>query len=95
MESDFDIPEWTLGDRLRKAREYRNITVLEMAADIERSERTIRNYETDRTQVHWLVVRRYAERTHIPMTWFLTGRPPQGVPPGTPASECYPGLRVA
>lgn len=44
------IPQWTLGDRLRKAREERSISVESMAADIDRSERTVRNYETDSTR---------------------------------------------
>jgi transcriptional regulator with XRE-family HTH domain len=94
-ESVFEIPQWTLGDRLRKAREDRGITVAEMAVEVERSERTIRNYETGATRARSPIIRRYAMRTGVPYSWFITGQPPTDVPPNTPASECYPGLVAA
>ena len=60
----------------------------EMAADIGRSERTIRNYESDATPATANVVRRYAVRTDTPVSWLMTGTTPTDVPPNTPASEC-------
>jgi transcriptional regulator with XRE-family HTH domain len=94
-EAALDIPRWTVGDRLRKARTVRGISVAEMAADIGRSVRSIHNYETDATPASLHVARRYALRTRTPLSWLLTGRPPSDVPPDTPATECYPGLEAA
>jgi transcriptional regulator with XRE-family HTH domain len=67
------IPEWTLGDRLRKARLYANVSTEEMAEDIGRTIHTISNYERDFTKAPLLVIRQYALRTGVPFEWLLTG----------------------
>jgi transcriptional regulator with XRE-family HTH domain len=68
-------PQWTVGDRLRKARTWAGITVEAMAADIGRSDRTVRNYETDATTVPLLVLRQYAICCGVDVAW-LTGELP-------------------
>jgi transcriptional regulator with XRE-family HTH domain len=70
------VPEWSLGERLRKARDWRGVSIEDMAADIGRSERTIRNYETDSTRAPLLVVKQYAMRTQVPYEWLETGHAP-------------------
>lgn len=68
------IPEFTFGDRLRKAREHAGVTTEEMAAAVDVSTRTVGNYENDRTPVRGPVVKVWAMRTGVPVEWLLTGR---------------------
>jgi transcriptional regulator with XRE-family HTH domain len=67
------IPEWSLGERLRKARAWAGVSVEQLAADIGRTSRTIRNYENDATTAPLLVLKCYAMRTRVPVRWFQTG----------------------
>lgn len=68
------VPEFTFGDRLRKAREHAGVSTDEMAVVIDVSGRTIGNYENDRTPVRGPVVKAWAMRTGVPVEWLLTGR---------------------
>ena len=70
------IPQWTLGERLRKARLWANVGLEQLAADIGRTPRTIRNYESDATTAPLLVLKRYALRTKVPVKWITTGDAP-------------------
>lgn len=67
------IPQWTLGDRLRKARQFANVSTEEMATDIGRTVHTISNYERDFTRAPLLVLRQYAMRCNVPLEWLQTG----------------------
>lgn len=69
------VPQWTVGDRLRKAREEAGIGVEQMAAQIGRNRNSITRYERSRT-VDVLVVRAYSAFTATSMTWLLTGTGP-------------------
>lgn len=69
------VPRWTVGDRLRKARIYADMTTDDMAADIGRTRRTISNYESDSTPAPVLVLRQYAMRTGVPLAWLEHGEP--------------------
>lgn len=53
-----------------------------MAAEIGRTERTIRNYEKEATPVPKLVVDHYADSTKVPLLWILNGREPDPGPDG-------------
>lgn len=64
-----NVPQWTLGDRLRKARTTAGIERPDMADDIGCTERTISSYELDQTRVPKLVIRQYALRTGVPLEW--------------------------
>lgn len=64
-----ELPKWTPGDRLRKAREHAGVTAEEMAVEIGRTARTVRNYELDATPAPLLVVRQYALRCGVPVEW--------------------------
>jgi transcriptional regulator with XRE-family HTH domain len=77
---------WTLGDRLRKARQHANVSTEEMAADVGRTVHTISNYERDFTRAPLLVIRQYALRTGVPLTWLEYGT--TSTPPTAPLSEC-------
>lgn len=95
MENAGGIPQWTLGDRLRKARETAGVSVEEMAADIGRSERTVRNYENETTRAPLLVIRQYGFRCRVPFEW-LNGGPGPDQGDTMPVTIGYPaGLRVA
>lgn len=63
------IPEWSRGDRMRKARESKGIGVQEMAHLLVRGRSTIRNYESDATSPPPHVVRRWAELCEVPVDW--------------------------
>lgn len=67
------MPEFTLGDRLRKAREWAGVSTDEMAVVIDVSSRTIGNYENDRTPVRGPVISEWALRTGVPVEWIRTG----------------------
>lgn len=81
-----NVPEWTLGDRLRKARQAANVSTEAMAADIGRTVHTISNYERDATRAPLSVVKLYAMRCQVPLEWLLG----EGLTPQVSISECYP-----
>ena len=64
--------EWTVGDRLRKAREMSRIRVGVMARHLHRDRNTINRYEHSR-RVDVLVVRAYAAITGVPFAWLEHG----------------------
>ena len=65
------VPTWTLGDRLRKAREFAGLEQGELAVRIGVSRGTVSNYELNRGQrpPKRLVVRAWAEITGVPLDW--------------------------
>ncbi len=85
------VPQWTLGERLRKAREDGNLSTDELAADIGRSERTVRNYERDATRAPLLVIRQYALRTGVSLAW-LSGDGGEGMRDISRVTLRYPAI---
>lgn len=85
------IPQWTLGDRLRKSLEHADMTVQDMAEYLETSRNTVGNYIAGRTRVPGVVMRAWAMRTDVPRLWLETGvsphapEPPKRVPDQLPA----------
>jgi transcriptional regulator with XRE-family HTH domain len=81
-------PEWTIGDRCRKARRAAGIEARELAVTLGVSPNTISNYENDRfdpkkarrTLISWALA------TGVPLAWLETGatdtpqeeQPPRG-----------------
>ena len=65
------VPTWTLGDRLRKAREFAGLEQGELADRIGISRGTVSNYELSRGQrpPKRLVLRAWAEITGVPLDW--------------------------
>ncbi|SDF98460.1 Transcriptional regulator, contains XRE-family HTH domain [Cellulosimicrobium cellulans] len=84
------IPQFTLGDRLRKARQHTGLEQVEFAEEIGISRGTILNYELDRTRPRLIVLKAWALRTGVPLEWLQTGESPrQGDPDG---GEALPRL---
>jgi transcriptional regulator with XRE-family HTH domain len=75
MATQMRIPQWTVGDRLRKAREDADLGVEEIAVLMGRNRNTVTRYERART-ADLLVVRAYSMLTNTPMEWLLTGHGP-------------------
>lgn len=67
------VPEWTLGDRLRKARTWAGLTTEELAEDLDVTSRTVTNYETDHTRPRRPVVALWALRTGVAFEWLDGG----------------------
>lgn len=83
------VPEWTVGDRLRKARESRGFDQAEFAAETGISRGTIGNYELGKTGAYKPVyMRAWAMATGVSLKWLETGvgsgapTPPTGVRQG-------------
>jgi DNA-binding XRE family transcriptional regulator len=72
------IPAWTLGDRLRKARETAGLSQAELAADIGISRASVVNYEVDRYTPSRPVLLSWALRTGVPLTWLAGAAAPGG-----------------
>jgi len=73
-EPELISPEFTIHDRLRKAREVAGLTQDELADAIEVSPRTVTRYES--VAVHALrtiVLRQWALRCGVPHAWLTQG----------------------
>lgn len=70
---DLAVPEWTLGDRLRKAREYAQIDRDEMAQRLHVTPGAISHWEGDRRRPADLldVLHKWANETRVPVQWLL------------------------
>lgn len=68
------VPPWTLGDRLRKAREFAGLKQTEMAAEIGIGRSSIINYENDQQEPPRPVLVAWALRCGVDYEW-LTGEP--------------------
>jgi transcriptional regulator with XRE-family HTH domain len=69
-----DVPEWTLGDRLRKAREVAGIRQDEIAERLGVSPATISNWETGTRHARGgeiNMVGRWARETRVSEAWLL------------------------
>lgn len=67
------IPEFTVGERMRKAREEAGLSQEEMATEIGIARRSIGRYEAG-TAVKKSVLLLYAMRTQVPVEWLETGK---------------------
>jgi transcriptional regulator with XRE-family HTH domain len=67
------IPEWTIGDRFRKARHYAALQQEDMAREFGVTPATISNWETGISQPRDLldVVRRWSELTGVEQAWIF------------------------
>mgnify|MGYP000871544667 CR=1 FL=1 len=81
--NEYHVPQWTIHDRLRKAREDAGFTQADLAALIEVSENTIGNCETGATKnPRRIVVGRWAWATKVPVEWLRDGVVPPTSPDG-------------
>lgn len=72
------VPEWTLGDRLRRARRTAGISQKKMADLLLRDVNTMSNWENDHTRPTPKLVDKWAELTEVPVWWLLGEPPPKG-----------------
>jgi transcriptional regulator with XRE-family HTH domain len=87
------IPEWTLGDRLRKAREHAGLSQTELGAEIGVSLSSVSRYEVGQFLPPRPVLLSWALCTGIDLGWLVSGgtikspssaRPPcSGIAPAT------------
>ena len=67
------VPEWTLGDRLRKAREYAGLHQQQLADEIGISRRSVSAYESSDTPPRRPVMLSWSLVTGVSLTWLQTG----------------------
>lgn len=89
------IPEWTLGDRLRKARLMAGLEQQEFADELGISRGTVHNYEMDRTRVKRPFLLAWSMRTGVPMEWLERGVLPAHSPTDGGQSEPFADLIAA
>jgi transcriptional regulator with XRE-family HTH domain len=77
MSEAYTVPEWTVGDRLRKARESAGIGVAEMALRLGVSRNTITNYEHDHRAPSLRALREWSAITGVPISWLIEGDEPE------------------
>jgi transcriptional regulator with XRE-family HTH domain len=87
---DYVVPEFTVADRLRKARQVAGIDQGRMAEILLRTRNTIGNYENGRTLPKWRVLKRWAETCHVSVGWLVTGDAQSPGPDGPGALAMYP-----
>ena len=92
------VPEWTIADRLRKAREQRGLSQqeLEDASNGDLRLRTISNYEKPQyeSERKRSTVRLWAMATGVPFEWLWNGTV-SGPSGGDSVTRWYPGDRLA
>lgn len=81
------IPEWTLGDRLRKAREAAGFEQQELAQMIGVARNTVSNAEKGKRAPRQIVLNQWSLATGVPVQWLQHGEAPR---PNDPDE----GLRV-
>jgi transcriptional regulator with XRE-family HTH domain len=77
------IPQWTLGDRLRKARESRGLTQTELSAVIGVSRRSISKYEVGEGEPGQPQLIAWALATGVALDWLEGDVRPKGFEPLT------------
>ncbi|MGO8860061.1 MAG: helix-turn-helix domain-containing protein [Acidimicrobiales bacterium] len=72
------VPQWTFGDRLRKARLHAELQLEDIAVAFRVSRVTVSKWELNKTQPSNLfqVVEGYAQLTGVSSDWLLTGTDP-------------------
>jgi transcriptional regulator with XRE-family HTH domain len=86
------VPEWTISDRLRKARELTGLDQRDFARDIGVSRGTVRNYERGiSTAPKRPILLAWAMRSGVSLDWLLDG--PQEAPHPVEPDEGLEGVR--
>jgi|GEM_PF-361537 len=88
------IPEWTIFDRLRKAREWAGFEQSELAAASGISRATISSAENGHRAPSPMTSRLWALATGVPESWILTGVVPVEEGPD-PVTHRYPNPVVS
>lgn len=94
MNSGGVVPQWTIGDRLRKARELTGLNQTPFAAQIDISTGTVQNYELAKVEPRRIVLKQWALRSGVSLKWLETGfdeESPSGSDPGGQVSPSDDG----
>jgi transcriptional regulator with XRE-family HTH domain len=67
------VPEWTVHDRLRKAREFAGLSQSELGEDVGISRRSISAYENGAATPNRPVLLSWALRCGVPLRWLNGG----------------------
>ena len=70
------IPQFTQGDRLRKARDLTGLNSYDFADEIGVSQKTISNAESERTKPRKIMLNAWGLATGVPVEWLQTGVEP-------------------
>ena len=70
------VPQFTLADRLRKARELTGLDQGQFADEVGISRTSVSNAETGTTRPMRLTLKAWAVRTGVDLDWLLTGSAP-------------------
>ena len=71
------VPEFTQGDRLRKAREMTGMKQREFASHIGVSHQTVTNAEKDHREVRKITMNAWSLATGVSVEWLQTGKAPE------------------
>jgi len=82
------IPEWTRGDRMRKALEVAGVGVAEMAEYLGVARTSCSNWMAGRVAPSKQTMRLWSMRTGVPLVWLETGT----APTDGPEPDGLPGL---
>jgi len=72
------IPEFTQGDRLRKARLIAGLTTRDFAEKIGVSQKSVNNAENDTHEVRRIVLNAWSLATGVPVEWLASGKSGEG-----------------
>lgn len=93
------VPQFTVGDRLWKAREMTGKDQTTFAAELGISRGSVSNYERSATAPKPIVLREWSRLTGVPLEWLAFGEVPGPTGPGEPAEvpdgDTSPGDREA
>lgn len=67
------VPTWTLGDRLRKARETAGLTQIELSGMLGIARNTVGNYELGESEPKAALLARWATACGVPAVWLAFG----------------------
>lgn len=84
------IPQWTRGDRMRKALHHADVSVHDMAEYLGVARNTASTWINDRIEPSTQTMRLWAIRTGVPLEWLLHGDTPSEVPQGSTYTPQYP-----
>jgi transcriptional regulator with XRE-family HTH domain len=86
------VPQWTVGDRLKKAREATGRTQFEFGEEIGLSRGIVANLETDTTPAKKPIIVAWAFATGVDLHWLLTGEELPEPDPDGPDGGLLPDL---
>jgi transcriptional regulator with XRE-family HTH domain len=72
------VPQWTVGDRIAKARHHARLTLRELAEPLSVTHATVSNWERDISPPRPIFLREIARLTGVDADWLENGDGPRG-----------------